>query len=667
MPSPAAYSLLPASSSGLTETHDEEIDLDEAWSLQRSPSHGWIPRTFVPFAFAARPSRLSRMVTRPSAVTVAALAALCTLALLTALSGYPVMPEWITGKHPTLRECFELPAEELMWQTTRLPTERTPSCPFDPESFTILDEASPSPKHKSSNDLQWPSECLEDMLARGKDRARSCDSVRSSLERQHIDLVWTWVNGSSPLLEITRGDRAAEISGVANKGETMAGLAAKLFRDHDELRHSVRAALKHFIHDASSFFLVGSDLPVSVRGADGDPTREARVGQLPSWLALEDMGVDGTFTNWGRTGKQTQFRINHHRDIFSDYRGTVFNSLAIESQFSNLRRIGVSDIFIYINDDVFFTRDLNARDFYMGEHGIVMRMQNYITISPNPDIPQHDGLEWESLRYSNWLLSNRFGSRHRPYPTHLAKSLSIPMLQEVADAWPNEIALAASRPFRGMKHMRGGETTADAYMVFLEHHWVVERWREALLWSWVVARGCDRVRYGEDLDVWTREVAEIAWKELGGSTGQMTLEVRRGHRSTLDDTHEWAGAQATSPDSEPSTTTLVLPISAKWQDADFRLSSVLKATSPDRENVRNAVLRMLQRYRFVIGETLFMFSIITDPHSAEQNVRAIQSDASLAIVCVNDNVAEGDEQVREIIGKWMDGRWNESASWERKE
>ncbi|KAG8736834.1 hypothetical protein FRC10_008806 [Ceratobasidium sp. 414] len=776
MPAPAAYSLLSTSSSNLAETHDEE-DLSETWSSQRSPNHGWIPRTFVSFAFAARPSRLSRTVTRTNAVTAAALSVLCALVLLTALFGHIVMPEWITGKLPTLRECFELPAEELVWQTTRLPTERTPSCPFDPEPFVVLDEATPSPEHKVSNDPQWSGECLEEMLAKGKDRARSCDGIRSSLEEQHIDLVWTWVNGSSPLLEITRGDRAAEISGVSNQGETMAGLAAKLFRQvavpSPLLRHSVRAALKHFIHDASSFFLIGSDLPVSVRDADGAPTTtEARVGQLPSWLALEEMGVDGTFTDWDRTGKQTRFRVNHHRDIFSNYSGTVFNSLAIESQFSNLQRIGVSDILTtsqclysqymssplgtnahsrqtFQNDDVFFSRNLNARDFHMGEHGIVMRMQNYITISPNPDIPQHDGLEWESLQYSNWLLSSRFGSRHRPYPTHLAKALSIPMLQEVADAWPDEIALVASRPFRGMKHTQGGETMADAYMVFLEHHWIVERWREVLLWSWIVARGWDRVGRGEDPDVWTKEVAGMAWKELGGSVEQTMLEVRRSYRSTLDNTHEWAGAKATSPvfssldgypysedmgergwvsegsvceikfehcfgahesasrtfqriafeeptacgdciiralinrsgkrgleaflpsasprDPTPSATTPTLPISAKWQDADFRLSSVLKATSPDRTNIRDAVFRMLQRYRFVIGETPFMFAIVTDPHSAEQNVQAIQSDQSLAIVCVNDNVAEGDDQVREILGKWMDSRWNESAGWERKE
>jgi hypothetical protein len=62
-----------------------------------------------------------------------------------------------------------------------------------------------------------------------------------------------------------------------------------------------------------------------------------------------------------------------------------------------------------------------------------------------------------------------------------------------------------------------------------------------------------------------------------------------------------------------------------------------------------------------------MFAIVTDPDNAELNVQAIQADQSLAIVCVNDNIAEGDDRVRNILGQWMSGRWNQSADWERDE
>ncbi|KAG9118801.1 Xanthine phosphoribosyltransferase 1 [Ceratobasidium sp. 392] len=49
--------------------------------------------------------------------------------------------------------------------------------------------------------------------------------------------------------------------------------------------------------------------------------------------------------------------------------------------------------------------------------------------------------------------------------------------------------------------------------------------------------------------------------------------------------------------------TPTLPISSKWQDADFRLSSVLKSANLDQVNIRDVVLRMLQKYRFVLGKS----------------------------------------------------------------
>jgi hypothetical protein len=224
----AAYSLLPTSSSGSTETFDELEDLTDTWPLQR-PTNGWAARVFSPFGLTNRPSRLFRIVARPHAIAVAAFSTLCTLALITSLSDH-LLPEWMIGKPLPLRGCFELPADELVWQTTQLPTERSLRCPFDPESFVVLDETAWGGDHKVSKDAAWSNECLEAMLADGEARARSCDSVRSRLEGQNIDLVWTWVNGSSPLLELTRRERAAEVSGVAGETETMAGLAAKLFR-----------------------------------------------------------------------------------------------------------------------------------------------------------------------------------------------------------------------------------------------------------------------------------------------------------------------------------------------------------------------------------------------------------------------------------------------------
>lgn len=166
------------------------------------------------------------------------------------------------------------------------------------------------------------------------------------------------------------------------------------------------------------------------------------------------------------------------------------------------------------------------------------------------------------------------------------------MLQEVSKAWPAETLLVESRPFRGMKHMdwsSTGETAvtggpADMYMVFLEHHWIVERWREALLWSWVVARGQHRA--GNDPDAWTHSIAQNAWRELGGTAGRPMLEVRRGWRSTLDKADEWAGTQATtllfckSRPSTPKKRLLIMFVQRAWTDIHIQKTWASKAGYP---------------------------------------------------------------------------------------
>lgn len=93
--------------------------------------------------------------------------------------------------------------------------------------------------------------------------------------------------------------------------------------------------------------------------------------------------------------------------------------------------------------------------------------------------------------------------------------------------WPDALALAASHPFRETDSGAG-----DISILFLQAHFIVERWREALLWSWAVAK------HGSFGDEWDEETAVHAWRELGGEPGEKELEIRAGYRETLED-HRW--------------------------------------------------------------------------------------------------------------------------------
>lgn len=127
--------------------------------------------------------------------------------------------------------------------------------------------------------------------------------------------------------------------------------------------------------------------------------------------------------------------------------------------------------------------------------------------------------EWRPLKYSNYLLSERFGRRKRPYMVHVAKSISPSILREVATIWSSEFAETSSHRFRGER---------DVYTTFLHGHYIVERWRELLLWSWIVGR------IGNDDDSLGEEERTRLWIETGGSENLNEFLVLLKMRSTLE-------------------------------------------------------------------------------------------------------------------------------------
>lgn len=91
-----------------------------------------------------------------------------------------------------------------------------------------------------------------------------------------------------------------------------------------------------------------------------------------------------------------------------------------------------------------------------------------------------------------------------------------------------ELAVAATRGFRESKRGK-----ADVHFAWLVTHLQIERWREALLWSWAVAR------LGGEEGMWGDDAREDLWGVLGltGTTGPLPEEVVviQNERTTLDD------------------------------------------------------------------------------------------------------------------------------------
>lgn len=154
-----------------------------------------------------------------------------------------------------------------------------------------------------------------------------------------IDAVYTWVNGSDPLWKSDRDfwyqhwvqeydAPAPDVRNSQNNGSDNENdaFADNHFRDNDELRYSIRS-LEKYAPWIRHIYIVTN-------------------GQVPSWLNLDNPRV----------------KIAKHSEIFENPSHLpVFSSTAIES---NLDRIsGLSDTFIYFNDDILLAAPIWPDDF----------------------------------------------------------------------------------------------------------------------------------------------------------------------------------------------------------------------------------------------------------------------------------------------------------------
>lgn len=115
--------------------------------------------------------------------------------------------------------------------------------------------------------------------------------------------------------------------------------------------------------------------------------------------------------------------------------------------------------------------------------------------------------------------------RQRAYIHHNARALSLPLMHEASLAFGAYFAATPLSQFRG-SHMT--PTEYEVNTIFMSTHYVIERHREALLWSWVVAK------WGGPSGLIDKYDKRQMWHEIGGSDDDL-LVVPRTKRPTADD------------------------------------------------------------------------------------------------------------------------------------
>jgi len=106
-----------------------------------------------------------------------------------------------------------------------------------------------------------------------------------------------------------------------------------------------------------------------------------------------------------------------------------------------------------------------------------------------------------------------------------------------------------------------------------------------------------------------------------------------------------------------------LPLVQRWQDGDFSLRSVMRITGE--RNVRMWTMQLLQRYRYVIGQTPASFERLENPEQASDVLNRLTTWDDVVLLCVNDDVTYGDDEVASLFRTFQDKRWSKAASWEK--
>lgn len=163
------------------------------------------------------------------------------------------------------------------------------------------------------------------------------------------------------------------------------------------------------------------------------------------------------------------------------------------------------------------------------------------TLHPPPPTNTLSIGEWNSLQYSNNLLSRQFGARHRSYLAHVPHVLCTPMLQEIQHIWPDEFSQTSSHRFRGEGRAE------DIQVSFFMAHYVMERLRETQLssfWNYRLDFNLDgelgwteRLWFLERMQRWNEgqaRLAEMLNSTQGHSFASGFNDSLQGHETHLE-------------------------------------------------------------------------------------------------------------------------------------
>ena len=207
-----------------------------------------------------------------------------------------------------------------------------------------------------------------------------------------IDLVYTWVDGNDPVLQAKR----AAYDGSDQRHR---------YTDHQELRYSLRS-INEYLPWINHIYIVTD-------------------GQRPEWLA-----------------EHPKVSIVDHTQILAAEYLPTFSSHVIESA---LHRIpGISEHYIYLNDDMVFLRPMHPEDFYTSA-GLVYGIVSASMLPDNAKGHLHSvTAQMNALEMINRRIECSF--RHRMTQTYYPQRRSV--VEDLEREFADDFHAMRQRRFR---------------------------------------------------------------------------------------------------------------------------------------------------------------------------------------------------------------------------
>ena len=238
---------------------------------------------------------------------------------------------------------------------------------------------------------------------RAREPARDTESRAERSDA--IDVVYTWVDGQDPQWQRSYGSYV----GGAHSNPLAAETASRYF-ERDQLRYSLRS-LEMYAPFVRHVYLVTAN-------------------QVPAWLDVDHPGLT----------------VVPHSDIFPNAAHLpTFNSHSIETHLHRIK--GLSERFLYVNDDVCFSRKTSVEDFF-DEAGRPILYFDKRRVLWTRFAPGYRGLVHCAARNNSRFLEDRFGFRITHRVDHVPYALRKSTMEELWRLLPDELERTSSNRTR---------------------------------------------------------------------------------------------------------------------------------------------------------------------------------------------------------------------------